>query len=475
MSQLSTNLGDILQNRSDVSCEIIEVDPVELAQRIYTGEQLESHAKAVAAYLSAQGYQAHDSIAIISDNCLEFIACHLGIMKLGAVSVLISSKSTQSQIQNMLQARQVKFVFADRHIDTGLPVTNLKNLLEKLQPSHEFESYQPTPTDLAFILHTSGSTGRPKQVLYTHSARLQMQSLDLVKKKTLFTSPMFHMMGINNLEMQLYNKNDLVFLKSFDPTAFLKTVDLVRPTRLVGVPSVFHMMLLEEKILSTLDFSSVQEIMLAGGATSQLLYDQLTQVFDQAQIHIGYGTTETGPKIFGPHPTLPVPPGSIGCEQPGVALRLVDGVLQVRSQFMMKGYGDNSHRFTDDGYYVTNDLFRIDNNGFYYFVGRSDDMFKSGGNKIFPSEIEQVVEMHPAVAKCVVVPVSDPIKDYKPYAFVTLNKDTTVQELIRFASIHLAHYQQPRQIWIIDTMPLTIIGKIDYNKLKILAQQNLNI
>jgi len=475
MSQWSKNLGDILQNQPDVSCEIIEVDPVGLVQRIYTSQQLESHANAVAAYLSAQGYQAHDPIAIISNNCLEFIACHLGILKLGAVSVLISSKSTQSQIQNMLQASQAKFVLTDRPIDTGLPVTNLKNLLEKLQPSHEFESYQPDPTDLAFILHTSGSTGQPKQVLYTHGARLKMQSPDPVKRKILFTSPMFHIMGINNLEMQLCNKNDLVFLTSFDPTAFLKTIDLVRPTRLVGVPSTFHMMLLEEKILSTLDFSSVQEIMLAGGATSQQLYDQLTQLFDQSRIYIGYGTTETGPKIFGLHPTLPTPPLSVGYKQPGVDLRLVDGVLQVRSQFMMKGYGDNSHRFTDDGYYVTNDLFRIDNNGFYYFVGRSDDMFKSGGNKIFPSEIEQVVEMHPAVNKCVVIPIPDPVKDYKPYAFVTLDKDIAVQELIQFASDHLAHYQRPRQIWIIDAMPLTIIGKIDYDKLKILAQQNLNI
>jgi long-chain acyl-CoA synthetase len=475
MSQRSTNLGDILQNQSDISCEITEVDPVELAQRTYTSQQLESHANAVAAYLSAQGYQPQDPVAIISNNCLEFIACHLGIMKLGAVSVLISSKSTQSQIQNMLQASQAKFIFADRHIDTGLPVTNLKNLLEKLQPSHEFKSYQPAPTDLAFILHTSGSTGQPKQVLYTHSARLKMHSADSVKKKILFTSPMFHVMGINNLEMQLYSKNDLVFLKSFEPAAFLKTINLVRPTRLVGVPSVFHMMLLEEKILSTLDFSSVQEIILAGGATGQQLYDRLSQIFDRAQIYISYGTTEIGPKIFGPHPTLPTPPLSVGCEQPGAALRLVDGVLQVRSQFMMKGYGDNSHRFTDDGYYVTNDLFRIDSDGFYYFVGRSDDMFKSGGNKIFPSEIEQVVEMHPAVNKCVVVPVSDPVKDYKPYAFVTLDKDIAVQELIQFASDHLAHYQLPRQIWIIDAMPLTIIGKIDYDKLKILTQQNLNI
>jgi acyl-coenzyme A synthetase/AMP-(fatty) acid ligase len=140
--------------------------------------------------------------------------------------------------------------------------------------------------------------------------------------------------------------------------------------------------------------------------------------------------------------------------------------------FTDDGKNDN---FTHDGYYITNDQFEIDQDGFYYFIGRSDDMFKSGGNKIFPSEIEQVIEQHPSVDKCVTIPIRDPVKDFKPYAFVTLTlgSATTSQDLSNFLIDKLARYQRPRQIWILNSMPLTAVNKIDKQQLTALAEQNL--
>jgi acyl-CoA synthetase (AMP-forming)/AMP-acid ligase II len=284
-------------------------------------------------------------------------------------------------------------------------------------------------------------------------------------------------MGMNILDMCLYNKDDLFFLKEFDAVAYLKTIDQLHITNLLGVPSMFSVLMLQQELLSTLNLSSVYNIILSGGATTTTLYEQLTQTFKNANIRIAYGSTELGPKVFGPHKILPKPPTSVGCEQEGISYRLVDKILQVRSPAMMKGYDGKTDNFTQDGYYITNDQFEIDQNGFYYFVGRSDDMFKSGGNKIFPSEIERVVEQHPSVDKCVAFPIEDLVKEFKPYAFVTLKPGTTItpQEINTFLTDKLARYQIPRQVWVIDKFPLSSVNKIDKQKLKILAEQNLNI
>ena len=472
----STNLGDLLQFRQELDNEIVEIDPKKSTQRIYTGQQIDLAAQGVASYLVCNGLHPADRVAIVSSNSIEFIACYLGIMKLGATAVLISAKSSTTQIVSMLQDSGVKFIFTDQQIDINLPMINLNDGLDKILTTHSFKSYQPNENDTAVILHTSGSTGQPKRVLLTHRARLSILYPN-TKIKILMANPMSHIMGMNCLDMNLYNKNNLIFLKYFNSATYLKIMDQHKPTQLFGVPSMFSMLLKEKKLLETLDLSRVQNIILAGGPTNQSLYDELSQTFKQTKIHIGYGSTELGPGIFGPHATLPTPPLSVGCECSGASLKLVDGVLQVRKLSMMKGYDDNSHQFTKDGYYITNDLFRVDENGFYYFVGRSDDMFKSGGNKIFPSEIEQVVEQHPSVGKCVVVPIKDPIKDFKPYAFVTLKSgmSTTTQEIVLFLKNKLARYQLPRQLWILDTMPLSSVNKIDKQKLKNLAEQNLNI
>jgi long-chain acyl-CoA synthetase len=226
-----------------------------------------------------------------------------------------------------------------------------------------------------------------------------------------------------------------------------------------------------------LDLSSVENITLAGGASNQILIDNLSKTFNRARVKNNYGSTEAGPGLFGPHPSLPTPPASVGCEKPDMSYRLVDGVLQIKSPYMMQGYDQGNRDFTQDGYYVTNDIFQKDHDGFYYFVGRNDDMFKSGGHKIFPAEIEQVLENHPWVNQCVVVPVPDPIKQFKPYAFVTVNSlsITTVDQLKDFLKNKLANYQIPREIWVIDKMPLSSVNKIDRHQLKCLAQTKLTI
>jgi acyl-coenzyme A synthetase/AMP-(fatty) acid ligase len=136
---------------------------------------------------------------------------------------------------------------------------------------------------------------------------------------------------------------------------------------------------------------------------------------------------------------------------------------------------DNNQSFTEDGFFITNDLFKVDRDGFYYFLGRADDMFKCGGNSVYPTLVEEILESHPAVIAAVVVGIEDDIKGYKPYAFVVIKKHTTIDELElkQYVLDHGPAYQHPRRIWFIDEFPLLAGNKIDKEKLKQMHKNNI--
>jgi len=130
---------------------------------------------------------------------------------------------------------------------------------------------------------------------------------------------------------------------------------------------------------------------------------------------------------------------------------------------------------TEEGYYVSGDVFRRDENGFYFFLGRTDDMFVSGGENIFPSEVERMLETHRDVIQACVVPVDDEIKGTKPVAFVVKRQDSGLDEgkLKSFALENAPAYQHPRSIWFVDSLPLASTNKLDRGALRALAAQKL--
>jgi acyl-CoA synthetase (AMP-forming)/AMP-acid ligase II len=210
----------------------------------------------------------------------------------------------------------------------------------------------------------------------------------------------------------------------------------------------------------------------------------LHRALPAAKVTNAYGTTEAGPVVFGPHPDgLPQPEMSVGYPHPHIRLRLVDdggrvadqGVLEMKSPAMMNGYHnrpDLPPPITADGFYRTGDVFRRDADGFHYFVGRTDDMFVSGGENIYPGDVERMLERHPSVAQACVVPIDDDIKGQKPVAFIVARTDTAsgetpdAEEIKRFALANAPAYQHPRFVWFIDKLPLSSTNKIDRTALK---------
>jgi acyl-CoA synthetase (AMP-forming)/AMP-acid ligase II len=249
------------------------------------------------------------------------------------------------------------------------------------------------------------------------------------------------------------------------------------------------MMLREQDLLAHSDLSLVAAVRMGSAPVSSGLLQAARQVFPQAVITNAYGTTEAGPIVFAPHPDgRNTPDLALGVAHPRVALRLVDGadrdaeegILQMRCPALMSGYHNlpeaTRAALTEDGFYVTGDVFRRDCDGFYYFVGRADDMFVSGGENVYPGEVEKMLERHPDIHQAVVVPVDDELKFKKPVAFVVPRPGAAPSEaaIKEFALENAAPYLHPRRVWLLSEMPLAGTNKIDRRGLAARAAELLS-
>ena len=281
----------------------------------------------------------------------------------------------------------------------------------------------------------------------------------------------------------------IVLLPQFTAHGYIDAIERYRCTWLTGVPPMMAMMVNDKERLARADLSSVQSIRMGSAPVSETLMRVLKANFPRAAITNAYGTTEGGPVVFGPHPDgLPQPELSVGYPHPQVKTRLVDeagresdtGELAMWSPALMNGYHNRPELpppFTADGLYRTGDIFRRDGNGFHFFAGRTDDMFVSGGENIYPGDVERMLERHPAIAQASVVPIDDEIKGTKPVAFVVRKPDTTLNEqgVRQYALAHAPAYQHPRFVWFLDSLPLSSTNKIDRAALRREAARRLRI
>lgn len=201
--------------------------------------------------------------------------------------------------------------------------------------------------------------------------------------------------------------------------------------------------------------------------------EQLQRLFPGARIHNGFGTTEAGPGVFGEHPDgRPTPPLSLGYPQAGVSYQLVDGpsadegILALRTPALMQGYlnlPEVTAAKMRDGWYLTGDVMRRDAHGFYYFVGRADDMFVCGGENIYPGEVEKLLERHPQVAQAIVVPAPDNLKGQIPVAFIVPRTGAWpgTDEIKQYALANGPAFAHPRLVVFRETLPESGTHKID--------------
>jgi long-chain acyl-CoA synthetase len=296
------------------------------------------------------------------------------------------------------------------------------------------------------------------------------------KRRVLVAAPLYHMNALATSQAAFAQHDTLILLPGFTAPSYIEAASLYRATTLTSVPTMMAMMLREGALLARADLSAVTAVRMGSAPVSQGLMETARRAFPRAEITNGYGTTEAGPIVFTTHPEgRPAPDLSVGVAHPQVELRLVacdgseaeEGVLQMRCPALMTGYYNlpdaTAKALTQDGFYITGDVFRRDRDGFYFFVGRSDDMFVSGGENVYPGEIEAVLERHPDIHQAAVVPVDDELKFKKPVAFVVARPGAAPSEasVKEFALVHAAPYLHPRRVWFLPELPLAGTNKID--------------
>jgi acyl-CoA synthetase (AMP-forming)/AMP-acid ligase II len=457
---MSANLGDLINLNRDLD----KVAIIDQTSRRVTYKELDNMANWAAVDLKNKGFGYGDRIAIRGTNSISYIAAYLGILKLGAVAVLINVKLPQEQVDYIVKDSDVKYIWESPSISFGVVAS--------------FESYNVNEADPAIVMYTSGSTSRPKGVILPHKHKwiinYKSNYATAAHRRAIVAAPLYHMNGLSNTETTLCGHGTLILLEKFDAVKFLAKIAFHRVNSITSVPTMLSLLLEETDLLQVLNLSCVSHISMASAPVSKNLFDRLKIVFPNASITNNYGITEVSPGMFGKHPTLPTPELSVGYPLLGIDYRIVDGILQVRSPAMFLKYNNVTlNNVTDDGYFITNDLFRIDENGFYFFLGRADDMFVCGGNNIYPRQIESILEDFPGVVNAAVIGLEDDIKGMKPYAFVVSNT-ATEEKLLNHIQKLLPPSHYPRKIWIIDKMPLNSVNKIDKAVLKEKAKNELN-
>ncbi|MCZ6873216.1 MAG: class I adenylate-forming enzyme family protein [bacterium] len=484
------NLGDLAKRDADAAAVALIDCPDELNFRTFSHGAIDATSNAVARALVARGCQQGDRIAIMAANRMEYLTAYFGIMRAAMIALPINFKLPPDRVDYILRDADVSMVFADAErralCPPRLPLVCFGATddvgFDGFLNTGSFAAVCPAPDDIAMILYTSGSSGRPKGVPLTHAGQLWALTvragarIDWPQQRFLVAAPLFHMNALGVSKFCFSVHASMVLLPRFRAAAYIRAIGQHRCTWLTAVPTMIALVAQEEAVLAQTDLSSVQRVGMGSAPLTQALADHAQRIFPAAQISNGYGTTETGPVAFGPHPDgLATPSLALGYPLPGLRLRLVydddldaeQGVLQLWTPALMSGYlhlpEKSAEAMTDDGYYISGDIMRRDTHGFYYFVGRADDMFVCNGENVYPGEVEKILERHPAVHQACVVPVADEIRGQKPVAFVVLTpgESLTVQQVKDHALTHAPAYQHPRLVQFVDQLPLAGTNKID--------------
>ena len=459
--------------------------------RTVSYRELDSGCNGVARGLVREGLKPGDRIGILALNRAEFVMTLLGAMRAGVVPVPVNVKLSADAVSYILKDAGARLVFAEPRtrnlVAAAMRVVEYGKAFERFLDPGSIKAFEPAPDSIAIQPYTSGSTGRPKGVLLTHygqnwSRRILAHTRGTTEKDIiLVAAPLYHKNALNAIKQGLTAGAKLVLLPQFDIERYIEAIGRYRCTVISGVPTMMAMMLTRKDELATIDRTSVRTIMMGSAPSTPQLVKELKAHFPNAEPLVVYGVTEGGPVPLGPHPDgKPRPPGSLGVPYPGTEAKLVGGSTPDEGELVLRNPGNliGYHNLPEetakrlrDGWYYTGDVCRRDAEGFYYFVGRTDDMFVSGGENIFPGEVETLLQRHPAVHQALVMPFDHELKGQVPYAFVVTRHGAhvTEEELKQFALANGPAYQHPRRVFLLKELPLAGTNKVDREKLRRLA------
>ena len=490
------NIAELLDRNPDPE-SIALVDRSKAPAERLTVVQIQNRVKVFAAALLNRGLKPGSRIGMLASNLSEYYVVMFGVPAAGMVFVPLNSRLPDSTLEYIAQDANLGLLIADAEHSSSLPsvptvVVGSDEWAEVMGGSPVKQLAEVKPSDVAIQIYTSGSTGRPKGVLLSHenvTFTVLEYGATLPGEVMLVSAPLYHKNASMASKLAFASGGQVVLLPEFSPRGYLEAINDHQVTMCSGVPTMYALVTAELQESSvSYDLSSVQRVLIGSAPMTEALFDDVQALFPNAFVTNGYGTTEAVLE-FGPHPEgRPRPKIALGYQHPKVELKLIDpetgkeanhGELWVRSKGVMRGYHDlpdvNAAQLTD-GWYHTGDLMRRDDEGWYFFIGRVDDMFVCAGENIYPDSVEQMLEQHPAVHQAVVVPVADDLKGQLPAAFVRVEPgaSTTVENLKQHAIENGPAYAHPRHIWFVDEIPLASTAKIDRSGLVQRAEELLS-
>lgn len=480
------NLGDLIGRRGDLTrTAIIDLAPAQ--PRTYSHADVDRLANGIARFLTARGLSRGDRVAILSLNRAEYLIAFFGIMRAGFVAVPVNIKFPPDTVDYVLHDAGVHFAFVDaearRFVEGKVPFLDFDadgpdGYSAQIQPA-DFKTVAMMPGEIGQMLYTSGSTGKPKGVPLSHAGQLWALFMRTANGKMaeqeryILAQPLFHMNGLFSAKTIFATNASVVLMPGFEVRPYVKAIADYRVTATGSVPTMFARVVKDADFVHTLDTGSLRRITMGSAPATLALYDRVRQLFPGASINLGFGTTEAGPAVFGPHPDgRATPPLSLGYPLPGSEVRLVDGqspdegVLMMRNPALMVGYHrlpEQTAKALRDGWYYSGDVLRRDAEGFYYFVGRADDMFVCAGENIYPVDVEKMLERNASVQQAAVVPLADDERGQMPVAFIVPRPGArpTYAEIKAFALANGPAYQHPRRVEFVDDLPWAGTNKID--------------
>ncbi len=490
-----SNLASVLDGGA--SSDIAIIDAGDDRTRVFTYGELNQLIDSIGLGLKSRFDSKPFRIGIFARNSVEFIATYFAAMRAGGTAVPFNWRAADEAIAYVIKDAAIDLVITDDPARLSQPYETIvygSDAWHALLQQGALSPNKATADDIAQILYTSGSTGRPKGVPLTHAGQYWavQEAAKMVPDgksyRVMVAAPLFHMNALFNIKRSFYTGAAIVLLPGFTPASFLQALLLYKADWVTGVPAMAGLLARHLEGALPRELGSVRRVFIGSAPYGDALFESVRRLFPNADIFNAYGTTEAGPTVYGAHPDgLPTPALSCGYPLFPDMIRLQDdagntvtsegtGSLHMRTPATMTGYlnrPEANAQALKDGWYDSRDIMRRDENGFHYFVGRADDMFNSGGENIYPAEVERVLELHPAIEQATVVPVPDEIKFSVPAAFVVPRGGAAIDEseIKRWFIERAPAYLHPRHVIPISEMPLAQTNKIDRNQLKAKAAE----
>jgi fatty-acyl-CoA synthase len=500
-SQASFYVTDWLDRRAKLSPDRVALQDAATGQAI-TYRVWNANANRTAHYLRELGVGKGDRVAVYATNSLAYLDIWQACGKLGAIlqnlnwrltvnelrplladtapNVLIYSEEFTTQVHTL----RPDLTFVQHFVALTTQSASTDDRFGQRDTCSDILTDRPdlSPDDPWAICYTGGTTGLPKGAILTHR-NMTWNSINTIlswgldqNDVTILNSPLFHTGGLNVFTLPMIHAGGKsIVCEKFDVDQVFDLIAHSGVTVYFGVPTMFIAMQSHPR-WNTVDFSRLK-LIISGGAPCPL------PIFERfwargIDFKTGYGLTEAGPNTFWlPAAEVQRKPGAVGYPLMHIDVRTVrsdgsecaadeGGELIIRGEHVTPGYWNNpsaTHEAIRDGWLHTGDLALRDADGCYTIVGRLKDMIISGGENIYPAEIESLLHGHPAVAEAAVIGVPDPKWGEVGRAVIVLAPDqtTTPQALTGFLSGKLATYKIPKSFVFVEKLPLTGPGKID--------------